>query len=713
MSLSEPPLKSSSEPFSEPDSEVFSKLSSKSEQTNADHDGPGHINRITVELLRAKARQRKRFVLIALALIAACLLSVGGLAFSNATVVEISPPEARDLAIITVVDGFGATIGHAVYTLSGHTVIDVSAPGFRSVRKTLQAGEIGTRLRLKMAALPGHLLITTHPSAKNTRWFIDGRMAVVGALLNQDVAAGKHSIDINSPYYQQTRITVMPERGKTVRQTVELKPVEGHLNIRTIPSSASIRINGDAVGSSPLNMAKAGGRYQIEVRHDDYQPVTEIIEITHTDHDIERNYRLSLQGGVLHVHATPVGGELLVDGKTTGNHETVPVTALAKHALVYAKQGYFSQHRHVTVAAGAERDVAFHLKPELGRVRIVSKPVAMVNVDGKDVGKTPLSTTLSTLPHRIIIHKQGYRSYRRTITPNSKSQQQIRVRLQSERAARLAESPLIMTNTAGIEMKQFRPHGVFMMGAPRSETGQRANEFLRRVKLTKPFYISTHEVNRAQYGKFKQATGKPVAGAGNEPVTSVSWIEAAQYCNWLSRQAHLTPFYNIRGGRLLGSNTSADGYRLPSEAEWEWLARKAFKTKESRFTWGDDTTIPPRSGNIADEGAKGSVTHYVPNYTDGYAGVAPVGSYPPDKAGLYDLTGNVSEWVHDVYTLVPTGNRSTEIDPMGPVRGDTHTVKGSNWRSGSLTELRASYREGEKAGRNDIGFRVARYVLRE
>jgi len=715
MSGSELPLDRGSDGSSEKSSvKSPDKLSDdESQERPVTKGGNGQIDRLETELMRARSRQRTRYMVISLVLLLVGLLSAGAIVFSNATVVVVNPAAARQHAVITVVDGFGAMVGNALYTLSGHAVIEAASPGFRNLRNTVQGSDFGTALSLKMTPLPGHLHITTRPPADNTRWFIDGRMVVVAVLLNQDVAAGKHSIDINSPYYQQARISVTAERGKTVSQTVELQPVEGRLNIHTIPTGATIRINGAEAGASPLNMAKAGGRYRIEVNLDDYRPVIETIEITRADHDIDRHYRLVLQDGYLHVQTKPAGGRLLLDGKQvvmagkgTAKSRAVPLSAKTEHTLIYAKRGYFSQHRRITVAVGEQRHVSFHLKPELGKVRIVSTPSAMVNVDGRDIGKTPLSTTLSALPHRITVHKQGYRSYRRTITPDSKSTQRLRVHLQNERAARLAASPLIMTNAAGIEMKQFRPHGVFVMGAPRSETGQRANEFLRTVRLTKPFYISTHEVSRAQFSRFR-----PMSGAGDEPATKVSWTAAALYCNWLSRQAHLTPFYTVRGGRVIGANIGSDGYRLPSEAEWEWLARKAFKTKESRFSWGNDTTIPPNAGNIADEDAKGSVAHYVPNYSDGYAGVAPVGSYPPDNTGLYDLTGNVSEWVHDVYTLTPPVSGGTEVDPMGSGRGDTHTVKGSNWRSGTISELRAAYREGEKAGRDDIGFRVARYVL--
>jgi len=593
---------------------------------------------------------------ITLALGLAALLLLVFVAYSNASVVDVRPADARDHAVVTVTDGFGATIGNTVYTLTGFPTIAVSAQGFRSIRRVLQAADLGATIIIDMVTLPAHMEISTHPTAANTRWSLDGRLTFAGAVFSRDAPAGTHSIAIDNPYYQRKQITVALERGKTTQLTEKLTPVSGQIHIKTTPAGASIRINGTVVGTSPLSLTKAGGRYQIEVTHRDYQPIVETIEVTHTDSAIERDYRLLLPVAYLHVDALPVGGTLMLDGKMVSTGVPLSVTAGEAHMLRYARQGYFSQHQPMTVAPGATAQAAFRLKAEVGTVSISSVP-------------------------------------------------QASVKLVTERAVKLAESPRLLTNAAGIELKLFRPVGSFVMGAPRAETGQRANEFLRSVRLTQPFYISTHEVSRAQYGRFRH-----VAGAGNEPVTSISWLEAARYCNWLSRQEHLTPFYDIRNDHLTGANRASDGYRLPTEAEWEWLARKAFKPVQSRFSWGDATTVPEKAGNIADESANGAVSFYVPNYVDGFAGVAPVGSYPPDGAGLYDVTGNVSEWVHDVYTLVPPQSTAAELDPMGEPLGDTHTVKGSNWRSGTITELRASYREGEKGGRDDIGFRVARYL---
>jgi formylglycine-generating enzyme required for sulfatase activity len=190
----------------------------------------------------------------------------------------------------------------------------------------------------------------------------------------------------------------------------------------------------------------------------------------------------------------------------------------------------------------------------------------------------------------------------------------------------------------------------------------------------------------------------------------INWSEAAEFCNWLSAKENLQPFYSIETGQVVGFDANTDGYRLLTEAEWEWLARKAGKKEQTVFSWGNDTVIPVNAANIADESARGQVRFYVPNYSDGYAVAASVGSMQREPSGLFDMAGNVSEWVHDVYSIVPPEPNIILKNPMSELRGDAHVVKGASFRSGTLTSLRPAFREGLGAGRDDVGFRIGRYL---
>ena len=180
------------------------------------------------------------------------------------------------------------------------------------------------------------------------------------------------------------------------------------------------------------------------------------------------------------------------------------------------------------------------------------------------------------------------------------------------------------------------------------------------------------------------------------------------FCNWLSEKDGLQPFYQVRDGKVLGATPGAAGYRLPTEAEWEWAAR--FQSGAmTRFTWGEALPPPAKSGNFADQSSVGLVAQVLEKYQDGYPVSSPVGSFPPNGKGLWDMDGNVAEWVHDWYD-VPVDQVSAMTDPQGPAGGQHRVIRGASWAHGTVTELRLSFRDYGTEGRDDVGFRIARYL---
>ena len=126
---------------------------------------------------------------------------------------------------------------------------------------------------------------------------------------------------------------------------------------------------------------------------------------------------------------------------------------------------------------------------------------------------------------------------------------------------------------------------------------------------------------------------------------------------------------------------------------------------------GTAASPPARvSGNYADQSIGDTLADVLPNYNDGFRGTAAVGSFAPQPPGFYDLGGNVSEWIHDYYTLYPGEATRLSTDPTGPVSGEHHVVRGASWRHGNITELRLSYRDYSNKPRYDLGFRLARYA---
>lgn len=125
--------------------------------------------------------------------------------------------------------------------------------------------------------------------------------------------------------------------------------------------------------------------------------------------------------------------------------------------------------------------------------------------------------------------------------------------------------------------------------------------------------------------------------------------------------------------------------------------------------------MPPtgKAGNYADLSAAELLSEHLESYNDGYPATAPVASYATSALGLYDLGGNVSEWVNDRYGAQPENPAATVRDPLGPASGSAHTVRGSSWRHGRITGLRLSYRDSATGPRDDLGFRIVRYADRK
>jgi formylglycine-generating enzyme required for sulfatase activity len=227
------------------------------------------------------------------------------------------------------------------------------------------------------------------------------------------------------------------------------------------------------------------------------------------------------------------------------------------------------------------------------------------------------------------------------------------------------------------------------------------------------FYLQTTEVTNAQFRQFQSShnSGQIEGNSLNrehQPVVQVSWNQAAQFANWLSKREGMQPFYRESNGIITGYNPSSTGYRLPTEAEWAWAARVR-GDELIKFSWGNDFPPTAKVENYADNTSAYVTGRILNGYTDGHVVSAPVASFPPNHRRLYDLGGNVAEWIHDVY-IIPSANGTLEVDPLGAQSGDNYVIRGASWALSKLAELRLSYRDYGQAGRDDVGFRLARYA---
>jgi formylglycine-generating enzyme required for sulfatase activity len=274
--------------------------------------------------------------------------------------------------------------------------------------------------------------------------------------------------------------------------------------------------------------------------------------------------------------------------------------------------------------------------------------------------------------------------------------------------------------------------GPFEMGSSPREPGRRGDETLHTVTVS-PFSIGATEVTVGEFRKFVNDTGyrttAETAGGGwvwngfqNEftpglnwmnpgfeqternPVVLVSWVDCAVYCNWRSNNEGLKPCYAINGVTV-ACDFSAGGYRLPTEAEWEFAAKGGDNLV---YSWGNSAAPIDISANLADETVRRRNPELVAlsGYNDGYPFTAPVGQYKPNPFGLYDLSGNVWEWCQDWYGPYATGKQS---DPKGPVMGENRVMRGGAWYN-PPGDCRSAIRiPGHPLGTfNMTGFRLVR-----
>jgi len=235
----------------------------------------------------------------------------------------------------------------------------------------------------------------------------------------------------------------------------------------------------------------------------------------------------------------------------------------------------------------------------------------------------------------------------------------------------------IFTNSIGMKFVLI-PDGTFMMGSPSNEPKRYKNERQHRVTVSRPFYMQTTEVTQKQWRAIMGNNPSYFKG-DNRPVERVSWNDAKEFIRKLNRKE--------------GTNK----YRLPTEAQWEYACRAR-------------TTTPFYTGRCISTNQANYDGRPMPGCPKGRERreTTTVGSFPPNKWGLYDMHGNVAEWCHDWRGDYLSGH---VIDPTGPSSGEVRVVRGGFWNVFAWNVRSAlRYRDNPGSRNNAIGFRLIRTI---
>ena len=210
---------------------------------------------------------------------------------------------------------------------------------------------------------------------------------------------------------------------------------------------------------------------------------------------------------------------------------------------------------------------------------------------------------------------------------------------------------------------------------------------MHAVQIKRDFFISTFELQQWQYEYIMGYNPSFFDACGGQcPVERVSWFDAIRFANALSLAEEKTPCYEVQGASVEWSEgLDCEGYRLPTESEWEYAARGG---EDCLYAGSDDgDTVAWYSLNSSFQ-------------------LMPVGQKSPNAFGLYDMSGNVNEWVWDAFADYPS---EEQVDPVGPIEGEGRVNRSGSWQD-DLNFVRVVNRSFAEPGSHSasIGFRLVR-----
>lgn len=614
------------------------------------------------------------------------------------------------------IEGFPPVIslGARFLGLPGDYIVQAKHDGYQLLREEITVSRnTSNTFSFDLTKKPGFLSVKTDPKS-GVKISIDNTPVGVTPVDDITIPAGNHTLRFEKErFFPMEKVVNIIGMSETHKEDISLSPAWADYHFATVPQTSEIHLDGKKAGETPLSMKLMQGEHTITIKKAGFTIQNINIRSIAGKHK-SLIVPLTPSVATVVITTTPAGATLMVDNEFQGlTPQTISLSSGEQHSVKLQTVGYENIERSYSFQPEENRELTFNLTPEYGVIFFKTEPAtATLYIDGK---KQQISTGHLKLPTkrtRIKATLTGYDDYTELIIPNKSFSQQVAITLLSQNGSKgKALSTTAVSNAGGKKLLLVHPEP-FTMGAQRREAGRRANEHLLQVRLERPFYVSSNLISNKEYKSFAPKHSSGIFGnysldEGNHPVVNVTWQEAALYCNWLSQKESLPNFYSVSGEKISVATPLNNGYRLLTEAEWSFIARKHKRMKNDKFPWVGGYPPPISSGNFADQSARDIIPLTISGYSDSFPASSPIGSFPSNIAGIFDIGGNVAEWCHDYYTAYI--NIKT-MDPTGPKIGSLHVIRGSSWRDSSITELRLSYRGYHNKAQNNVGFRIARYA---
>jgi formylglycine-generating enzyme required for sulfatase activity len=441
------------------------------------------------------------------------------------------------------------------------------------------------------------------------------------------------------------------------------------VSINSDPSGAKVIFNDGEMGETPVIFYAPAGKYRIILIKDHHKAYYEAILLKGTE--FSKTYKLEdLRAGITIKSFNKA--KIFINEDQVKNDELIKIPAQEIRIRVEMEG---SPVLEKTVVLNEKDSKLFMLYPDIptGMVNINVKPSdACVEVWEEGVEKyiSSGSKAFANLPagHYLWrVSSRGYKSRSGEIDVTSGEVGRLNITL--DKGTDIGGKYVLVEG------------GSFIMGGSENFDEKPG----RKVRLS-DFYIGKYEITQAEWDYVMGKDGFTFKG-DSLPAETVSWFDAVKFCNRLSEIERLEKCYEINGERVT-CNFSAKGYRLPTEAEWEYAAKGGKAGQDERFSGSEDPCEVAVHAGCGAGSTKGA------------------GCRKPNGLDVYDLTGNVSEWCWDWYGEYPP---ETQKDPAGPQTGFLRVVRGGSWVSCEkycTNEFRNLYNPRDR--HSHVGFRVAR-----
>ncbi len=521
---------------------------------------------------------------------------------------------------------------------------------------------------------------------------------------------GNYTFEASKDSYETVQLKDQKlEYAKSYR--VELKPVAepSTLTLTSDPPGATVRLGDHILGQTPLTThdIPVDEDVTVTLEQSGYRPVQRTIHVKPNETQLIDFGSLSAKTGLLTLGFT-LGGhaptpEELRDTQININNQAYPGSLRrlpnileGGYHIVFENPDYFPADQNITIKDGQTINVAPDLPPRPARLVIHPTPATPLTVmlNGQPLaqssdGSYPLPPGQAA---KIVVTAQNFAGAERQFKLGPNEEETWDVPLQVIPGPQSGQN--YTTPYLGLALHWIAP-GNFSMGSPGAESERKPSEGpMTNVIVPVGFWAGIYEVTQAEYRSVTGANpsefGHSSPDAGRYPVENVSWTQAVEFTHLLNERE-----------QAAGRVPAGYEYRLPTEAEWEYFARAGTTTA---FSFGDHADQSNGNFRGAYPRASGSEVTSLDTTTS----TKPVGSYPPNPWGLYDIHGNVREWVLDVYKYRLPGGTITVPAPATGEADARRAFRGGGW-SDYAADSRSAWRDdGARPDTvsNAIGFRV-------